>query len=167
MATHGKFALFRMENTLDTEDTLTDKIEFSGDRMVPDNKGGIVDTDISPERGSPDNPLPFTNLTDKQDTGLSGNTYSFTAFFNEKTGISLGIAKLRNWSREEQTIDDKFEHGRIGIRNDRRPEFNLTPDNTSGYKLMKPKIITNWNRPNITFVQITLIHSGDPSRWGL
>ena len=167
MVTHGKITLFRMTASDDTEDSLDDKIEFDGNAMVPDNRSGIMNFRPSIKRRNPDNPLPHANETDKQDTGYSGNTYSFTAYFYEGVGRAGGIAKLRDWIIEDQTIDTLFDNGRIGIRNDFRPEFNLTPNNDSGYKIILLEPLQDLGLHTRVVVSIVLEHSGDPTRFGV
>ena len=167
MAINGKIALFRMSHAADTETTLTDKIEFSGDAVTPDTKSGIINFKPSISRRNPDNPLPHANDTDKQDTGYSGNTYTFTAFFNEENGRALGIERLRDWIREDQTTDEIFDHGRIGLRNNFRPEFNLTPNNESGYKIVHFELSQDLLVHTMVTAIIVLEHSGKPGSFGV
>ena len=169
MVTHGLITIFRMTNAGDTEESiLTDKIEFDGDAQVPDNKSGVMSYSISPTRRDPDNPLPHSNETDRQDAGFGGNTYTLDALYIEDVNSrALGIAKLRDWIREDQTIDGIFDKGRFGIRNDVRPEYNLTPNNDSGYKIIASPLRHDLHITTFVSQIITLQHSGEPSRFGL
>ena len=167
MAVNGEISFFRMTNIGQTEATiLTDKIEFNEGGIVPDGSSNVINFRPVIRRRNPENPLPHANETDKQDTGYAGNTYTFALYFDEDNDTALGIAKIRDWIIQDQTIDKKFDYGRIGIRNNYRPEFNLTPDDTSGYKIIHFEINQDLGVSTRILGLIVFEHSGDPVRFG-
>ena len=168
MATHGKLVLYRMTDTVDTEDTInTDKVEFDSDATIPDGRSGLVSFTPILSRTPTENPAPFLETARKPDTGFAGNRYTFQIFFDESDGNRAGaIEKLRDFEVQANFIKGKFKEGRIGVRNDYRPEFNLTPDNTAGYKLVSFEITQELLHHTLIRGTIILEFSGDPSRLG-
>ena len=138
MATHGRFVIFRMSDTADTEDSITtDKVEFDGDAQVPDGRSGLVSFNPILSRTTTENPAPFEQFARKPDTGFAGTRYTCQVFFDESDGSSAeAIEKIAEWMRQDNAIKGKFKNGRFGVRNDYRPEFDLLPDNTKGYKFV-------------------------------
>ena len=169
MTTHGKLSIFRMTDTTDTEDNITDdKVEFDDDAAVPDNRSGLVSFTPVLSRTSTDNPAPFQEIARKPDTGFAGNRYSLNVFFDESDGNrALAIAKLRDFETQQNFIKGKFREGRIGLRNDYRPEFNVIPDNTAGYKLISFELTQELLHHTIIYGTIILEFSGDASRLGV
>ena len=167
MVERGKLAIFRMTNTTDTESNISaDKVEFDEGAMIPDSRSGIVSFSPVMSRTPTENPAPFQEIARKPDTGFGGNRYTIQVFFDEEFGNSSAIAKIRDWHSEENAIKGKFKEGRFGIRNDYRPEYNLTPNNDAGYKLIHFE--TSQELLHRTMVRGTIIleFSGDPLQLG-
>ncbi len=132
--TEGQFAIFRVTETGDTEATVTDKIEVEGDADTPDGRTKLISFRPRLSRARNSNASPYTEEPKKPDTGLSDLMYEITLLIDESAGTAGAIKKLRNWFREAGTVRGKFKEGRFGIRNNYRPEFNLTPSLNAGYK---------------------------------
>ena len=165
MATHGKLVIFRMSDTTDTEDNITaDKVEFDDDAVIPDGRSGVVSFNPIISRTSTENPAPFEEFARKPDTGFAGNRYTLNVFFDESDGNRAeAIEKIKEWITQENSEKGKFKEGRFGIRNDYRPEFNLTPDNTKGYKILTFDINQDLLHHTIVRATIVLELSGVPS----
>ena len=167
MTIKGYFSLFWMTETTDTEDTITtNKIEFDGDANTPDNKSGLISFRTTPKKTDTSNPAPFQEIARKPDTGFSGLRYILNVYFDEQIGQAKAIATLRDWSIVDNTIPQKFREGRIGLRNNYRPEFNLTPDNTAGFKIISFDIDQNIAFNSVVKGIIILEFSGDPLKLG-
>lgn len=164
MPINGDFAIFRCTNAGDTETTLTDKIEFEGDAAIPDANSKVVATDIIMSRTETQNSSPFQEMARKPDTGFSGNRYTIRAFFDESAETAAAIARLIQWYTESNSTIQIFKNGRFGIRNNYRPEFNLTPNNDAGYKLVHLEITQEQRTPRLILATIILEFSGTPSR---
>lgn len=162
----GKFVIFRVTDENDDEDNVTDKIEFDGDASVPDGKGGLISFNPVMSRTPTENPAPFQQVSRKPDTGFGGNRYTINVVFDESDGNRAGgIAKLRDWLAEDNA-SSVFREGRFGIRNDYRPEFNLTPRNDAGYKLIHFDTSQELVYRTITHAVIILEFSGSAGRVG-
>lgn len=164
----GKFVIFRMTNSGDRENNIsTDKVEFDGDAQVPDGKSGLVSFSPVISRNPTENPAPFQQVARKPDTGFSGNRYTLHVVFDESDGNSAGaIAKIRDWMSEDNFVRSTFREGRFGIRNDYRPEFNLTPNNDAGYKLLHFETSQDLLHHTIVRGVIILEFSGSADRLG-
>ena len=166
MATHGKLVIFRMTDTTDTEDTITDdKVEFDGDAQVPDEKSGVISFAPVLSRTQTENPAPFQEISRKPDTGFAGIRYTLQLFFDESDGEAEGIQRIRNWYREENATSD-FREGLFGIRNDYRPEFDLTPSSNAGYKLIHFELNQELLHSKLVRATLILEFSGDPAKLG-
>ena len=167
MVERGKLTIFRMTDTTDTENNISaDKVEFDGDAQIPDSRSGTVSFSPVMSRTPTENPAPFQEIARKPDTGFSGNRYTLQVFFDEEFGKSLAIAKIRDWHSEENAIKGKFKEGRFGIRNDYRPEYDLTPNNDAGYKLIHFETTQELVFHKMVRGTIVLEFSGDPSQLG-
>ena len=163
----GKFAIFRMTNSTDTEDSITeDKIEFDSGAQVPDARSGIISFTPVMSRTQTENPAPFLQVARRPDTGFSGMRYTINVLFDETGGTAGGIAKLRDWMSEDNFVRATFNEGRFGIRNDYRPEFNIKPDNTAGYKLVHFETSQELLHHKIVKAVIILEFSGAAERLG-
>ena len=169
MVVHGDFAMYWMPDDAapeTNEDIVSDKIEFSGDAEVPDERSGIKSVNIDIRRRKPQQDNAFEENVVRQDGGFEGNTYTVHAVFDENTGTAEGIERLRSWLGQSNAVRGKFQHGRIGIRNNYRPEFNLLPNNDAGFKLQDVRITQEIGlaRADVTIV---LEFSGTPTRFGV
>lgn len=166
MAVHGNVSLFRMpvnaDSTTNENSILTDKIEMEGDAEIPDNTCKFKTFKPIMSRFKTSNPAPFSEMIVKPDTGYSGTQYQLNVLFDERAGRSLAITKFRDWLAESNTVRGKFRHGRIGVRNNYRPEFDLTPNNGSGYKLVYFELFqdlaVNYLIPGLAILE----HGGEP-----
>ena len=169
MVTRGDISLYWMPDIPETntsEDNISDKIEFNGDAEIPDSRSGTLSTEINVRRRRPKLDNAFEENVIKQDGGFEGSTYTINAIFDESTGTALALARLRNWLGRSNVVRGHFKHGRIGIRNNYRPEFNLIPNNDAGFKLqdVRLKLPSNEARVDATIV---LEFSGTPTRFGV
>ena len=165
----GNFALFRCTNADDIESTDADeRIEFDGNAATPNDQCKIISFYPSMKRRQTDNPAPFMELNRKPDTGFVGNTYIINVIFKEfGADKNEAIARLRNWAREDNFVRGDYRNGRFGLRNDYRPEFNLTtPNDMAGYKIQSVDIEQDLQHKNIVKCQIIMEFSGDPSKLG-
>ena len=163
MAINGKVSIFRFTETTNTETSITDKVEFDGNAAVPDGRSGIRSYNINTSRTQTQVSAPFQETARKPDTGFNGTRYILNVFFDESIAAALAIARIRTWSEEPNSVKGKFKNGRFGIRNEYRPEFNLTPDNTEGYKLVSFEINHDLAYAGIIPGTIILEYSGDRS----
>ena len=169
MATHGKFVIFRMPDdpTKISETDIDDKIEVEGDAEIPDDKTKLVMFKPVMSRFKTSNPAPFSETNTKPDTGFEGTKYEVHLLVVEEDGTASGsIERLRDWFRETNKLRGKYKHGRFGIRNDYRPELNLTPNNEAGYKLVHVEIDQDLNINSLISIFLILEFSGDPSNLG-
>ena len=167
--TKGEFALFRMPETgTHTEDTITtDKIECDGDAEVPDSRCGLISIRPVLDRFKSTQAAPFVDEVTRQDTGFSGIMYEITLFFNEEDGDAAGaIAKLVEWFSERNTVRGKYQHGRIGIRNNYRPEYNLVPNADAGFKVVRFDYFQELKIQYHSRGTVYLEFSGDPKELG-
>ncbi len=167
MAVNGVVVFYRLTAANQTESTVTDKVEFEGNAITPDNRSGVVSFVPALGRHKPENPLPHANRADKPDTGFSGDLYTFEVVFDEESGTAQAIAKFRDWLAEDQTVDGIYDEGSIGVRNNYRPEFDLVPNNDAGYKVVNFTIHQNLTLQNFVYATIVLEFSGDPKRLGV
>ncbi len=158
----------------------TEKIEFDNPRILgttkfrnhsgdlrpaaqhPDARSGVVSTTISMMRTQTDNAAPFQEESRHPDTGFSGVRYTIHVVFDERdNNYAKSIERLVKWQGEDQFIKGRYANGRIGIRNDFQPEFNLVPDNTSGYKIASVTSTHDGEYHQIRTAEIILIQSGE------
>ena len=138
MAINGNISLFRLTDAISTSETaVTDKIEFDNDNVIPDSKSHILGMRPVFAAIETDNTNPGSQDPVKaQDTGNFPLIIELTGYFNEKAGDALGIATFRNWMRTAKVIKTLYPRGRMGLRNNIRPEFNVLPASTGGYRLV-------------------------------
>ena len=148
---YGRVCLFRLDSTAedgDDETRVSDDglVEMEGNAEHPDGNTWYKSANFTMTRIDVRNAAPFAENTPRPDTGFDGTRIEMQIEFSERERVighatkdvpnrAKAIARLRDWFREDNSIRNKYRHGRIGIRNDYRPEFNLIPDNFGGYKL--------------------------------
>ena len=109
-----------------------DRVEFDGTAAEPDARSHISNYKVVMSLVTQENPNPNTNNPNSlQDTGLAIVEYELIGYFDEKSGTAGGIAQFRNWLRSAKTTTS-LPFGQFGIRNDVKPEFNLTPSSARG-----------------------------------
>ena len=149
-ARYGRVCLFRLAGDAMPNDDETwvdddNLIEMEGTARHPDGRTWYKSMNTKMTRIDTRNPAPFAENTPRPDTGFDGTRLTLEIEFSERTRVigsatdaanrAAAIARLRDWHREDNSVRGRYRHGRIGIRNDYRPEFNLKPDNYGGYKL--------------------------------
>ena len=128
----GTICLFTANETSGIAGT---KIEFDGDADTPDSRSHISSYKVIMSLVTQENPNPNTNNPNSlQDTGLAIVEYELTGYFDEKEGTAGGIAYFRNWLRQAKT-SASLPFGGFGIRNDVKPEFDITPTANAGFIL--------------------------------
>ena len=169
MAINGAHSIFRLTIApSNTETLVTDKIEFDGTATEPDNKGRITSIRVVTAVISTENQNPGSqDSANSQDTGKTPLILEIHGFFDESvSGKADGIARLRDWWREAKKIKTLYPKGRFGFRSDGRPEYNLTPDATTGYILLAVDITDTVSVSKPDFI-IHLKHDGDVQKLGL
>ena len=141
-------------------------------RPSPDNRTKFVECNPPTNRFDTRNPNPFSENTIRPDTGYSGTMVQLDLLFDETDRVissatekdyrAKGIALLLNWSRSDNTVRSRFKNGRIGMRNDYRPEYSLKPDNFGGYKVLSFDPVTRTPHPYYTRARLILQYSGAP-----
>ena len=141
-------------------------------RPSPDERSKYRSIRIGGGRFDSRNPNPFAENTLRPDTGYSGTMVRMYLFFleedrivsadNENSKRAYGISRIRDWSRQDNTVRGLFRNGRIGLRNDYRPEFNVRPDNFGGYKIAHFDLDSESRINYHTRMELILQYSGAP-----
>lgn len=185
-ARHGHVALWRSSVARDDEtvvDAVDSLLEMEGDAKVPDARTKFISIKQVTHRYDTTNPAPYEEATHRPDTGYHGTTLEIALLFLEddrtqdqgvgkvpriepdftgQDNRAAGIARLRDWQRQDQSIRGRFRDGRMGFRCDYRPEFNLKPDNNGGYKIISFETFTSLETPYWTTGYLTIQYSGYP-----
>lgn len=150
----GQHAIFRLTNGVSTtEASVSDKIEFGTGALVPDSKGQI--TSIMPvyQAIGTDNPNPGSqDSPNSQDSGNAPFTIEIRGHFDESAGATSSITNITNWTENPKVIKTLYPKGRFGWRSDERPEYDVVPVATGGYKLDFVQIIDPVESPRIEFI---------------
>lgn len=158
---NGIFSIFRLSTAGQTESTVSDKVEFSGDAILPDARSFITNIRAMMELPKQDNQTPGSNDPNLLDetglvfTGLEINGY----FIGNESASPISIRLIRNWLKADKRITN-FTFGRFGFRNSVNNEFDLTPSATAGYILDHFDVIYNYPNRDYLF-RITLRFNGD------
>ena len=141
-------------------------------RPAPDARTFYAGMNPPINRFDTKNPAPFSENTPRPDTGFSGLRIDMDLVFvetervisasNEKTYRAGAIARLVKWSRSDNSVRGLYKHGRLGMRNDYRPEYNVTPDNYGGYKIISFDPSPFADVPYFTRAKLILQYSGAP-----
>ena len=184
---HGRVCLFRFDaDALATDDerhvpAVGNILEIEGDAELPDGNTWYTSCKGAMSRIDTRNPAPFAENTPRPDTGFDGLRVEMNLLFDErerkigrtgnplsdtpdKNNMAKGLALLRDWFREDNSIRGKYRHGRIGMRNDYRPEFNVVPDNYGGYKLVHLETDHDLDVPYYIRTTIILQYAGAPGQ---
>lgn len=189
MAKNGEFTLFWMPeaefaptppnpaNTNWTENLIpsTNKVEIEADTArttdAPDALTGLVSFKPSVDRTNTKNSAPFTDEAKRPDTGFSGIMLEANIIFDQSTFDSHGVLnrakavrRLLYWYAHRNTVRGIYREGRLGLRNNYRPEFNLVPTYDSGWKLIHFDLFQDLKFNAVQTGQIILGHSGNPRR---
>lgn len=169
MAINGTASIFRLtSSSINTETLTSDKVEFDGDHLIPDAKSFMLGTRPVFKVIDTDNPNPGNqDPVHAQDTGNAPFIIEFSGYFDEKAGDALGITSIRNWMRTFKVIKTDYPKGRFGFRNNIRPEFNVTPDATAGYKLIGFECDERYEFLGLVPFSFLLRFDGDFSRLGV
>lgn len=131
MATNGNSCIFRLTNNGDTESNVTDKIEFDDAVITPAN-AHVYETQIGINCAVAENEKPKGNMNELQDLFLDGVPFQITGSVEipQNTVIS---SRTKQWGIEPKT-NTTFTKGRIGIRMNDFPGFNVVPQTLSSGK---------------------------------
>ena len=191
MAVHGEFCMFWMPSKEKsagvewTETLIHDdyKIEAGEGAEAPNVKNSVADKDsfigiasIKPmiSRFRTANPAPYSEESKKPDTGFSGirlevrllmrevQIYTPQGQTSKETIRTRLISRLGRWFSEPNHLRGAFREGRIGVRIDARPEFNLVPKIDSGYKLTHFEVMHELKYAPTPTAYLILEHSGNP-----
>ena len=155
MAINGELCIYWLTALADNENNVNDKVEFDGG-VIPDNRGGVIEFSIETNRTQTQNSSPFTDAAKKPDTGFGGTRYSLELYFNEDEGVAGGLATLKRWANTQNDVRGVFRDGRIGIRNNWRPEFDLQPEADKGYKIASFRVKQMLKTPRIVMATLVL-----------
>lgn len=178
---HGEFCMFWMPSKERsagvpwTEAYINDayKIEAEGDAQAPDAYTGFSSVHPVMSRFRTANAAPYSEESKKPDTGFSGLRLEIRLLLrettlrtegNEKVAIKSRVVKrLGRWFSEPNHLRGAFREGRIGIRIDTRPEYNLVPTIDSGYKLTHFEVMHELKFDPTPTIFLILEHSGKPT----
>ena len=163
-------ALFWMTAAADTEDLLADdqKILFN-DPAVSRFPNRCYKVQPRDARSIPDNKVPFFERTEKQDAGFAGTGITLYLRFYEGAVDSMGnraqnagFQRLLSWARQKNTVPGVFRRGRVGLRMDIRPEYDIVPTVDRGYLIADVAVEYEFRYKNIVDVTARLLNAGDP-----
>ena len=166
-------------------------IEMEGTAEFPDKYTKYISMKQVTKRFDTTNAAPYEEATARPDTGYHGTMLEMSLLFDEyermkdtRTEVqkaadpptppiyvpdatgrhnrAKAIERLRDWEREDNSIRNKFRNGRIGLRNDFRPEWNVIPDRHGGYKIINFETFSSAEVPRWTTGYLTLQYSGYP-----
>jgi len=131
----GSGAIFRVTSGGDTEASVasTEKIEFSTGAAAPDADGKMTSSSVHWVRDISVHPHPKKKLNRLQD-GLLGTKEIIVVGYFTNPDTAGGITNFDVWEDDPMT-NTAFPFGRIGIRIDDMPRFDLLPTATKGYLL--------------------------------
>lgn len=124
MAINGNSCIFRVTNLGETENTVTDKIEFDIG-TVPDNTAHIRESEFNLSSAIGINTKPKGNFNEVQDTGVDGLEITIAGHIQTPAN-TLAPYRAKTWLLEDKT-NTTFTKGRFGLRLNDFPAFNLTP----------------------------------------
>lgn len=101
---------------------------------------------------------------DVQDMGLDGVDVQITGLFKDTDATNNDVKKLMAWANEAKTTTG-FTEGRMGLRVDDFPYFNMVPTSTYGYILNDLRFIRDPNKENRAGFVISLRVGGDIRGW--
>lgn len=137
MAENGTASIFRVTTSGQTETLVTDKVDMGSGAVTPDAKTHLVRMKPRMQIIETENPNPGSqDAPTRQDVGNAPLIVDIWGYFKEQSGDALAITTFRNWMKSPKIIKNLFQKGRFGLRNNIRPEFDCTPDNTGGYQLV-------------------------------
>lgn len=112
----------------------TDNVIAMNETPVIATGGYVMLSDINWRISVPENERIDGQVNEVQDMGLDGIDYIITTTFKntDSTSSSHQLAKLRDWISTDQTQNDLFPKGNIGLRLDDMPMFNVLPSSTYG-----------------------------------
>jgi hypothetical protein len=137
MPIDGTFSIYRFTDPGDTETSISDKVEFSGNSVVPDAKSFINHvTPIMSIIGQENQTPGSNNPSHLDETGLAFVGLEITGYFiGNETLRPFGLNSITNWLKQGQQKTSDYPHGRFGFRNNIDTQYNLAPSATSGYLL--------------------------------
>jgi hypothetical protein len=101
---------------------------------------------------------------DVQDMGLDGVDVQITGLFKDTDATNNDVKKLMAWANEAKTTTG-FTEGRMGLRVDDFPYFNMIPTSTYGYILNDLRFIRDPNKENRAGFVISLRVGGAIRSW--
>lgn len=101
---------------------------------------------------------------DVQDMGLDGIDVQITGLVKDSDASNDNLTKLMGWINEAKTTTG-YTEGRMGLRVDDFPYFNLVPTTTYGYVLQDVTFIRDPNKDNKTGFVLVLRVGGDIRGW--
>ena len=158
-------AIWRCTTTsaLEASQTTDNVIAFNETPVV--GTGGYVHlSDINWRISVPENERVDGQVNEVQDMGLDGIDYLLTTTFKntDSTSSSHQLAKLRDWISTDQTQNNLFPKGNIGLRLDDLPMFGILPTSTVGLVIAGIHPIRDPVRgKNVAGCVIALRFSGD------
>ena len=149
----------------------TNSAKWSGGEVVLFNEdpvtttGGVIFTSEFTVRNSvAENTKVDGTGNDVQDMGLDGVDVIITGLFKDSDTDNDNITKLVAWLNEAKTATG-YTEGRIGLRINDFPYFNMEPTATYGYILNDVRFIRDPNKENRTGFVMSLRVGGDIRGW--
>ena len=126
----------------------------------------VFNTEVNYRNATPENPRVAGQINEVQDMGLQGIDVQITGQIRQSSSISKDLQNLVTWLQEDKTVQDGFPKGRVGLRMDDMPQFNVEPSLTYGFVLAQARIIREGEYKEKAGVVLTLRFSGDPTGLG-
>ena len=96
--------------------------------------------------------------------GLDGIDVQITGIIKDSDSSNATVSKLMSWVKEAKTATG-FTEGRLGLRVDDFPHFNMTPTSTYGFVLQSLKFVRDGETKNKAGFVLVVRVGGDVSGW--
>jgi hypothetical protein len=163
----GQSALWQVQtsaaNGTESTATSTNTVLFNEAPVVA--SGGVIfSSEYNIRNSVAENPKVDGNNNDVQDMGLDGIDVQITGIIKDSDSSNATIAKLMAWVKETKTTTG-FTEGRLGLRVDDFPHFNMTPTSTYGFVLQSLKFVRDGETKNKAGFVLVVRVGGDVSGW--
>ena len=163
----GQSALWQVQDSASdgTESTATStNTVLFNEAPVVASGGVIFSSEYNIRNSVAENPKVDGNNNDVQDMGLDGIDVQITGIIKDSDSSNATIAKLMSWVKEAKTATG-FTEGRLGLRVDDFPHFNMTPTSTYGFVLQSLKFVRDGENKNKAGFVLVVRVGGDVSGW--
>jgi len=147
------------ESTAGTSNTV-----LFNETPVVTSGGVIFSSEFNVRNSVAENPKVDGNNNDVQDMGLDGIDIQITGVIKDSDSSNNTIAKLMSWVKDLKTATG-YTEGRLGIRIDDFPHFDMTPTPTYGYILQSLKFVRDGENINKAGFVLVVRVGGDVTGW--